>query len=175
MTTARAPDPEAPRNSVYGMNDEEQDCVVVDAGRTRWRVGFAGEDNPFETWEVQQWPSLCDLVAKWGLRGACFSVGVFDRMDGERVRDIADRCFGLAPSGQESGAPLFEWILIAPQEHMAFMASGRNTGLLVNIGVEITTYAITDGHVLGEMCRRVANPCQPHTQAEVFLDRKSVV
>ena len=148
-------------------DDDDELALVIDAGSSKWSVGFAGDNTPLAVWGLKvpllrtagairerretMWSHLRSWVRAFSVpvRDACFSVSVFDDADGDAVSEIAERCFG----GDE---PLFDALWIYPQEHLAIYGNGRAVGLVVNLGfTHVTTCAIDEGYVLGQMARKV--------------------
>jgi hypothetical protein len=84
-----------------------------------------------------------------GDRTALFTATVFDAADSEHIRDVADRVFAR-------GSKLrITHIHFALQELLILTASGRSTGLVINLGHDLTILGVFQGHMLGETARRV--------------------
>ena len=119
------------------MDDDDDDdelALVIDAGSSKWSVGFAGDDTPLAVWGLKvpllrtagairerretMWSHLRSWVRAFSVpvRDACFSVSVFDDADGDAVSEIAERCFG----GDE---PLFDALWIYRRSTLPFMAT----------------------------------------------------
>jgi hypothetical protein len=80
---------------------------------------------------------------------AVFTCSVCDDAESQNLRDILSMVF--APNA-EHGISLVD---IVPQEVLMLYASGRVTGLVVNLGFHLTVMGMYEGHLLGETVRRV--------------------
>ena len=170
-------------------------ALVVDAGRLHFLVGLAGEDSPDAgmpsrqtAYDASFFPLHRDHKALCERRGANWSLleeyvstlsvdpsnddddtqfdtialitcTIFDDAESEHIRDMADHVF--APE-----SPLrIRYVHFVLQELLILYSSGRTTGLVVNMGHDLTIVGVYEGHMLGETARRV-----PMTASEnVFL------
>ena len=159
--------------------------LVVDSGRLHWLIGRAGEDSPdagvpsMQTaYEASVFPQPGDQQAwserweaNWALFEAyehtlsiddtgdedrsydgiaVFTASVFDGPDTGHIHDITDRVF--AP-GSKLRITHIHFVL---QEICILYSSGRTTGLVINLGHELTVLGVYEGHMLGETARRAA-------------------
>ena len=170
--------------------------LVVDAGRLHWLIGRAGEDSPDagvpsqqHTYDASVFPKYGDEQAlrdrrdaNWALFDAyesslrmdidndydddaydgiaLFTATVFDDATSPHIRNVADRVFA-----HESTLRITH-IHFVLQELLILYASGRTTGLVINLGHDLTILGVYDGHMLGESARRVPM----RVSEDVFLE-----
>ena len=79
---------------------------------------------------------------------AVFTCSVCDDSESQHVRDILSLVFGPNNFG-------ISYLDIVPQELLILYANGRTTGLVVNLGLDITVMGVYEGHLLGETVRRI--------------------
>lgn len=82
---------------------------------------------------------------------AVFTCSVCDDSESKHVQSILEAVF----SPDSSFSLGVSWLDIVPQELLIVYASGQLTGLVVNLGLDITILGIYEGHILGETVRRV--------------------
>ena len=159
-------------------------AIVVDSGRLRWHIGKAGDDSAtcFSPGNSEllhhhgvalqdRWRENVSLLADYiqAIRrreqhqeggevqfvedehfDGCvlFTCSACDDSESFIVRDIMAMAF--APDSNLG----ISHVDIVPQEILMLYSSGRTTGLVVNLGVDITIVGIYEGHLLGETVRR---------------------
>jgi hypothetical protein len=94
---------------------------------------------------------------------ALFSVSVFDDADCELVRDVANRVFA------RDSTLRIKQVHFVLQELLIMYSCGRTTGLVVNMGHDLTILGVYEGLMLGETARRV-----PMTASEVCRRRAQI-
>eukprot|EP00966_Prymnesium_polylepis_P019928 459210-Prymnesium_polylepis.1 len=159
-------------------------ALVVDAGRLHWHIGRAGEDIPEagmpltqSAYDASKYPQPGDQQAlcerrrlNWSLLEsyestlsidyggdegnsydgiALFTAPIFEDADSEHIRDVADHVFS-----HENGLRITH-VHFVLQELLILMGSGQTTGLVINLGHDLTILAVYQGHMLGETARRV--------------------
>ena len=160
------------------MSDDEDDqcTLVVDSGRLHWWIGQAGMDSPDNglTYTGYSFPAHGDsasmaerLQLNWSLleqhvaehrtaldKTALFVCSVCDDVESDHVRNIADTLF--APDSSRPGLRGdLSYLQVVPQELLILYASGCTTGLVINLGFDLTICGVYEGHLLGETVRRV--------------------
>jgi hypothetical protein len=160
------------------MSDDEDDqcALVVDSGRLHWWIGQAGMDSPDNglTYTGYSFPAHGDsasmaerLQLNWSLleqhvaehrtaldKTALFVCSVCDDVESDHVRNIADTLF--APDSSRPGLRGdLSYLQVVPQELLILYASGHTTGLVINLGFDLTICGVYEGHLLGETVRRV--------------------
>ena len=80
---------------------------------------------------------------------ALFTATVFDDATSPHIRDVADHVFA------HDSTLRISHIHFVLQELLVLYASGRTTGLVINLGHDLTILGVYDGHMLGESARRV--------------------
>uniref|UniRef100_A0A7S2E3G8 Actin-related protein 8 n=1 Tax=Haptolina brevifila TaxID=156173 RepID=A0A7S2E3G8_9EUKA len=151
-------------------------ALVVDSGRLHFLIGNAGDDSPtsftpqsgeavYPTHDdskalQQRWEANVSIFAEHTRQAidrqeqtdeefnscALFTCSVCDDSESKHVRDVLSTV--LAP---DSGVSYLD---IVPQEILIMYANGRTTGLVVNLGLDVTVMGMYEGHVLGETVRR---------------------
>ena len=156
----------------------------MDSGRLHWHIGRAGEDAPEagtpltqSAYDASTYPQHGDQQAlreRWRLNWsmlesyestlsidyggnednsydgiALFTARIFEDADSEHIRDVADHVFS-----HENGLQITHVHLVL-QELLILMGSGTTTGLVINLGHDLTILAVYQGHMLGETARRV--------------------
>ena len=158
-------------------------AVVVDAGRLHWLIGRAGEDSPDTgmphslqgAYDPSVFPSDPKALRQrrminFGLLEeyeralsisydgddedaydgtAVISTGIFEDADSEYLRWLLDRVFARDRTLR------FEYVHVVLQEALILYSSGRTTGLVINLGHDLTVVGVYDGYLLGETARRV--------------------
>eukprot|EP01052_Picozoa_sp_SAG31_P029369 SAG31_NODE_2914_length_4918_cov_4.809504_2_plen_1248_part_00 len=138
-------------------SDAEYKTIVIDSGRSKWRIGLEGEAEPrFVSAEAKEgvlsledrWAELeAFLVDHCGGMGAAsehavlFTVPVLENSDGTgQYVEMATIAFGDRFK--------FARVCIASQEVLCMYASGVPTGLVLNLGVSFTCVPIFEGYIL---------------------------
>ena len=143
-----------PHTQAHAAGTSDENILVVDAGRLRMHVGFAGDDAPRETFEADT-ASADDasaLVATAGAVLAC-SLAAGRATAGSSWLSSPPAFWTdhnpAASTRSEQMLRHFENLLIVPQELCAVIASGTMTCLSVNLGVELTIYPMWLGNCIG--------------------------
>ena len=165
-------------------------AIVVDSGRLRWHIGYAGDDSATcfspgnsellahhdEAALQDRWQENVSLLADYIRQDirrreqhqevqsvdedehfdgcVLFTCSACDDSESKHVLNIMGMVF--APEGDQGdlGDLGISHIDIVPQEILMLYNSGRTTGLVVNLGVDVTIVGVYEGHVLGETVRR---------------------
>ena len=157
--------------------------IVVDSGRLRWHIGYAGDDSATcfspgdsellayhdEAALQDRWQENVSLLADFVRQDirrreqhqevqsvehepfdgcVLFTCSACDDSESKHVRDIMAMAF--APDSDLG----ISHVDIVPQEILMLYSSGRTTGLVVNLGVDVTIVGVYEGHLLGETVRR---------------------
>ena len=165
--------------------DAEFKTIVVDSGRSKWRIGLEGEAEP-RFISAEAGSDAADLGSRWAelevfLEEHCggvdaavehavlFTVPVLeDPSTTQRHVEMATVALGDRFK--------FARCCIAAQEVLCMYASGVPTGVVVNLGVSVTCVPIWEGCILESgICRMDDVPAAWGPDAPFDLDTVSVL
>mmetsp|Transcript_8204 Transcript_8204/g.15504 ORF Transcript_8204/g.15504 Transcript_8204/m.15504 type:complete len:459 (+) Transcript_8204:112-1488(+) len=104
---------------------------------------------------------LCyQMRCRGSVTEAVLTCSVLDDVDSKVLSDLLDWAFP---------ALLLDHVLVIPQEVLVFRSLQRKTALVINMGMDLTVFAVYEGFPIVECTRRSRN-CPFHWSSAAFVD-----